>query len=78
MTVKVRFDKEVREYAKSEGIKDSTLKLTETALAESIEEFHRRIIVLASDTMKKATLAGILGGASAKIISSILGELVKK
>lgn len=30
MTVKVRFDKEVRDYAKSEKVKDSVLKLTET------------------------------------------------
>ncbi|MDK2854523.1 MAG: tRNA(Met) cytidine acetyltransferase [Thermococcaceae archaeon] len=78
MTVKVRFDKEVRDYAKSEGVKDSTLKLTETALAEAIEEFHRRMIVLPGETMKKATLAGILAGASAKIISSILEELMEK
>ncbi|HHI00437.1 MAG TPA: tRNA(Met) cytidine acetyltransferase, partial [Thermococcus litoralis] len=78
MTVKVRFDREVRDYAKSEGVKESTLKLTETALAEAIEEFHRRMIVLAGDTMKKATLAGVLGGAAAKIISSILEEFMKK
>ncbi|USG99368.1 tRNA(Met) cytidine acetyltransferase TmcA [Thermococcus argininiproducens] len=78
MTVRVRFDKEIREYAKSEGIKDSILKLTESALGEALENFHRRMIILTGETMKKATLAGILGGASAKIISSILDELVER
>ena len=78
MTVKVRFDKEVRDYAKSEKVKDSVLKLTETALAQALENFHRRMIVIEGDTLKKAELAGILAGASARVLSGILDELIKK
>jgi len=78
MTVKVRFDKEVREYAKGEKVKDSVLKLTETALAQALENFHRRMIVIEGDTLKKAELAGILAGASARVLNGVLDELIKK
>lgn len=78
MTVKVRFDKEVREYAKGEKVKDSVLKITETALAQALEKFHRRMIVIEGDTLKKAELAGILAGASARVLSDIVSELIEK
>ncbi len=78
MTVKVRFDKEVREYAKGEKVKDSVLKITETALAQALEKFHRRMIVIEGDTLKKAELAGILAGASARVLSDVVGELIEK
>ncbi|AHF81117.1 tRNA(Met) cytidine acetyltransferase TmcA [Thermococcus paralvinellae] len=78
MTVKIRFDKEVREYAKGEKVKDSLLKLTETALAEALENFHRRMIVLQGESMNKAKLAGILAGASAKVLSSLIDELIAR
>ncbi|NJE79653.1 tRNA(Met) cytidine acetyltransferase TmcA domain-containing protein, partial [Thermococcus sp. GR4] len=78
MTVKVRFDKEVRDYAKGEKVKDSVLKLTETALAQALEKFHRRMIVIEGDTLRKAELAGILAGASAKVLSDVIDELKKK
>ena len=78
MTVKVRFDSDVREYAKGEKVKDSVLKLTETALAQALEKFHRRMIIIEGDTERKAELAGILAGASARIIETILDELFKK
>ncbi len=78
MTVKVRFEKDVREYAKSENVKDGILKLTETALSQALEKFHRRMIIIEGDTLKKAELAGILAGASAKVLSSIIGELKEK
>ncbi len=78
MTVKIRFDKEVREYAKGEKVKDSLLRLTETALAEALENFHRRMIVLQGESMNKAKLAGILAGASAKVLSSLIDELIAR
>ncbi|MDV3103539.1 tRNA(Met) cytidine acetyltransferase TmcA [Thermococcus waiotapuensis] len=78
MTVKVRFDKDVRDYAKGEKVNDGILKLTETALAQALENFHRRMIVIEGDTERKAELAGILAGASARVLSGILDELVKK
>ncbi|AIF68606.1 tRNA(Met) cytidine acetyltransferase [Palaeococcus pacificus DY20341] len=78
MTVKVRFSKDVREYAKGEGVKDNLLKLTERALSEALESFHRRMIVLQGEGMEKAALAGILGGASASILSSIVSKLIEK
>ncbi|WP_461866691.1 tRNA(Met) cytidine acetyltransferase TmcA [Thermococcus sp.] len=78
MTVKVRFEKDVREYAKSENVKDGILKLTETALSQALEKFHRRMIIIEGDTLKKAELAGILAGASAKVLSSIIDELKEK
>ncbi|ASA77782.1 tRNA(Met) cytidine acetyltransferase TmcA [Thermococcus sp. 5-4] len=78
MTVKVRFDKEVREYAKGEKVKDSVLKLTETALAQALEKFHRRMIIIEGDTVKKAELAGILAGASARTLGEILDDLREK
>ncbi|ASI98688.1 tRNA(Met) cytidine acetyltransferase TmcA [Thermococcus celer] len=78
MTVKVRFDGEVREYAKGEKVKDSILKLTETALAQALEGFHRRMIVIEGDTTRKAELAGILAGAAARTLNGIIDELVRK
>ena len=78
MTVKIRFDREVREYAKGEKVKDSLLKLTETALAEALENFHRRMIVLQGESMNKAKLAGILTGASAGVLSSLIDELIAR
>jgi len=78
MAVKVRFDREVRNYAKGEKVKDSVLKLTETALAQALENFHRRTIVIEGDTLRKAELAGILAGASARVLGGILEELMKK
>ncbi|MCD6560053.1 MAG: tRNA(Met) cytidine acetyltransferase [Palaeococcus sp.] len=74
----VRFSKDVREYAKGEGVKDNLLKLTERALSEALESFHRRMIVLQGEGMEKAALAGILGGASAGILSSIVDKLIEK
>ncbi|WP_048150061.1 tRNA(Met) cytidine acetyltransferase TmcA [Palaeococcus ferrophilus] len=78
MTVKVRFDKEVREYAKGEKVKDSLLKLTESALSQAIERFQRRMIVLQGEGMNKAKLAGILGGAAAGVMASLLPELAER
>ena len=78
MTVKVRFDKEVREYAKGEKVRDSVLKLTETALAQALEKFHRRMIIIEGDTLRKAELAGILAGASARTLGEILDDLREK
>jgi len=78
MTVKVRFEKDVGDYAKSENVKDEILKLTETALSQALEKFHRRMIIIEGDTLKKAELAGILAGASARFLSSIIGELKEK
>ncbi|WP_293257711.1 tRNA(Met) cytidine acetyltransferase TmcA [Palaeococcus sp. (in: euryarchaeotes)] len=74
----MRFSKDVREYAKGEGVKDNLLKLTERALSEALESFHRRMIVLQGEGMEKAALAGILGGASAGILSSIVDKLIEK
>ncbi|WP_297518023.1 tRNA(Met) cytidine acetyltransferase TmcA [Thermococcus sp.] len=78
MTVKVRFDKEVRDYAKSEKVNEEVLKLTETALAQALEKFHRRMILIEGDTPRKAEVAGILAGASARVLSDALDELMKK
>ncbi|NJE08281.1 tRNA(Met) cytidine acetyltransferase [Thermococcus sp. M39] len=78
MTVKIRFDKEVREYAKGEKVKDSLLRLTETALTEALENFHRRMIVLQGESMNKAKLAGILAGASVRVLSSLIDELIAR
>ncbi|NJE11774.1 tRNA(Met) cytidine acetyltransferase TmcA [Thermococcus sp. LS2] len=78
MTVKIRFDKEVRDYAKGEKVKDSLLRLTETALAEALENFHRRMIVLQGESMNKAKLAGILAGASVRVLSSLIDELIAR
>jgi len=78
MTVKVRFDGEVREYAKGENVKDPVLKLTETALAQALENFHRRMILIEGDTLRKAEMAGILAGASARVLNDVIEEMVKK
>ncbi|WP_456421026.1 tRNA(Met) cytidine acetyltransferase TmcA domain-containing protein, partial [Thermococcus sp.] len=78
MTVKIRFDREVRDYAKGEKVKDSVLRLTETALAQALEKFHRRMIIIEGDTLRKAELAGILAGASAKVLSEVIEELKEK
>ncbi|WP_461864355.1 tRNA(Met) cytidine acetyltransferase TmcA domain-containing protein, partial [Thermococcus sp.] len=75
MTVKVRFGKEVRDYVKGESVKDEVLKLTETTLAQALEKFHRRMIVIEGGTVKKAEIAGILAGASARVLASIVDEL---
>jgi len=78
MTVEVRFDRDVRDYARGERVKDQVLTLTETALAQALERFHRRIVLIEGDTLRKAELAGILAGASARVLSGILGELMEK
>ncbi|ASJ11067.1 tRNA(Met) cytidine acetyltransferase [Thermococcus sp. P6] len=78
MAVKVRFDERVREYARGEGVDDGVLKLTETALAQALEKFHRRMILIQGDTLRKAELAGILAGASSRFLSGIVEELVRK
>lgn len=60
MTVKVKFPKDIREYARKEKVKDSLIKLTETALAEAISKFHRRMIVLQGDTLNTLIVAIML------------------
>lgn len=78
MTVKVKFPKDIREYARKEKVKDSLIKLTETALAEAISKFHRRMIVLQGDTLNKAKLAGILAGGAARILSEYIPEMLER
>ncbi|AEC52345.1 hypothetical protein PNA2_1430 [Pyrococcus sp. NA2] len=78
MTVKVKFPKDIREYAKKEKVKDSLIKLTETALAEAISKFHRRMIVLQGETLEKAKLAGILAGGAARILSEYIPEFLDR
>lgn len=53
MTIKVRFPKDIREYARKENVKESFIRLAETALAEAISNFHRRMIILQGDTSRR-------------------------
>lgn len=63
---------------RKEKVKDSLIKLTETALAEAISKFHRRMIVLQGDTLNKAKLAGILAGGAARILSEYIPEMLER
>lgn len=76
--IDIQFDKEAREYAKGENVKKELLNLTERALRGALENFHRRIIVLQGEGMEKAKLAGILGGASAGILSGLVDALIER
>ncbi|RLF86750.1 tRNA(Met) cytidine acetyltransferase, partial [Thermococci archaeon] len=78
MTLKVRFPKDIREYARNEKVKESFIKLTETALAQAIENFHRRMIVLQGETLEKAKLAGILAGGVARVLSEYVPEFLER
>lgn len=78
MSVKVHFNRGVREYARSERVKGELLKLTETALAEALESFQRRMIVLQGETLNKAKLAGILGGSAANVLASLVDDLIER
>ncbi|AEH24475.1 tRNA(Met) cytidine acetyltransferase TmcA [Pyrococcus yayanosii] len=78
MTVKVRFPKDLREYARGEKVKESFIRLTETALAEAISNFHRRMVLLQGDTLEKAKLAGILSAGAVRVLSGLIPELMER
>jgi len=57
---------------------ERTVAVVETALAQALERFHRRMIVIEGDSVRKAELAGVLAGGAAAFLAGIGDALVER
>ncbi len=58
-------------------IGEDTVRVVETALAQALERFHRRMIVIEGESTLKAELAGVLAGGAASILGRVADSLIK-
>ncbi len=59
------------------GLGDEAIGVVETALAQALERFHRRMILIEGETLLKAELAGVLAGGAASALGELVGVLLE-